>query len=73
MARNSKPISYGHAVLEDVAVGMAAGLVAAGAMHLFQVAWAKAVKAPEGKPATVKAADTIVASRTNPFQTAIAS
>lgn len=60
MARDPKAnISYPQAVLEDVAVGIAAGVVAAGAMHLFQVAWAKAVKAPSGTPATAKAADAV--------------
>jgi hypothetical protein len=50
-------ISQSQAIITDIAVGVVAGLAAAGAMHLFQMAWAKAVEPPSGTPATAKAAD----------------
>lgn len=58
-ATTHKPSSYSQAVVTDIAVGMVAGLAAAGAMHLFQVGWAKFIKAPTEMPATAKAADTV--------------
>lgn len=57
MAR--RPISYGEAVIADIAVGAVAGLVAAGMMHAFQSAWAAAIDKPESTPATHRAADAI--------------
>ena len=53
-------ISYGQAVVIDIAVGMAAGLDAAAVMQGFQAAAARQIDGlAGGEPATAKAADCI--------------
>src|ERR1700761_8339815 len=56
----SKRMTYGEAVMIDVAVGVLAGLVAAAAMQAFQISVRTQIDDIEpAEPATAKAADAI--------------